>query len=91
MKSLLSLILMIVPWRIRRHMMASLLGYKIHPTAKIGLSFVCPDHLEMELVRISEASQFAKDFSFCKWESSLIWAISTGLPGFRLRIKVFSR
>jgi len=47
MKSLLSLILMIVPWRIRRHMMASLLGYKIHPTAKIGLSFVCPDHLEM--------------------------------------------
>jgi carbonic anhydrase/acetyltransferase-like protein (isoleucine patch superfamily) len=47
MKNLLVLMLTLCPWRIRRRLLVSLLGYKIHPTAKIGLSIICPDHLEM--------------------------------------------
>jgi acetyltransferase-like isoleucine patch superfamily enzyme len=48
MKKILTLLLLLFPWRIRRPLMVALFGYKIHPTARIGFSFVCPEHLEME-------------------------------------------
>ncbi len=47
MKNLISLLLLFFPWRIRRHLLGALLGYKIHSTARIGFSLICPERLEM--------------------------------------------
>ncbi len=47
MKKLLALVLVLFPWRIRRWLLVALLRYQIHPTARIGLSWICPDRLEM--------------------------------------------
>lgn len=37
-----------LPWFLKRRLLVLLFGYKIHPTATIGLSFFYPDNLEME-------------------------------------------
>jgi len=47
MKMVLSVSLLLLPWRLRRLAMIFLFGYRIHPSARIGLSVICPDHLEM--------------------------------------------
>lgn len=47
MKKLLSLLLLLLPWPIRRRLLNALLGYEIHPTARIGWSWIYPDRLEM--------------------------------------------
>ena len=36
------------PWFIRRRLLITFYGFKIHPTAKIGLSWIFPDQLIME-------------------------------------------
>lgn len=48
MKRLLAVLLLILPWRLRRTIMITIFGYKIHHTARIGLSLICPDRLEMD-------------------------------------------
>ena len=47
MKKLLSLAVLLFPWRIRRLLLIKLMRYDIHPTARIGWSWICPDRLEM--------------------------------------------
>jgi acetyltransferase-like isoleucine patch superfamily enzyme len=47
MRKLLALALVFFPWGVRRRLMVVLMGYKIHPTARIGWSWICPDRLEM--------------------------------------------
>ena len=47
MKKILALILLLFPWPARRRLLNALLGYRIHPTARIGWSWICPDRLEM--------------------------------------------
>jgi len=46
-KILISLILWIFPWSIRRPLLNVLFGYKISKTAHIGYSIIIPDNLEM--------------------------------------------
>ena len=36
------------PWCVRRWLLQQLFGYQIHPTAKIGFSWIFPEHLVME-------------------------------------------
>jgi acetyltransferase-like isoleucine patch superfamily enzyme len=48
MKRLLALFLLILPWRLRRIALIKIFGYQIHPTARIGLSLICPVKLEMD-------------------------------------------
>ena len=48
MKVLLNLIVMLLPWRLRRLVLVKLYKYDIHPTARIGLSYIYPRHLTME-------------------------------------------
>jgi acetyltransferase-like isoleucine patch superfamily enzyme len=38
----------LLPWFLRRRVLEKMFGYKIHPTAKIGLSWVFPKQLIME-------------------------------------------
>jgi hypothetical protein len=47
MKRLLSLAVLLFPWRIRRLLLIWWMRYEIHPTARIGWSWICPDRLEM--------------------------------------------
>lgn len=41
------LILLLFPWSLRRKILIKKFGYKIHPTAHIGLSYIYPKYLEM--------------------------------------------
>lgn len=36
-----------LPWIIKRYILQNVYGFKIHPKAKIGISIVAPDYLEM--------------------------------------------
>ena len=47
LKVLLSIILWIFPWFIRRPLLNTLFGYEISKQARIGFSIIIPDHLEM--------------------------------------------
>lgn len=47
MRKIVALLLMIVPWGLRRRLLVALMGYEIHSTARIGLSWICPERLEM--------------------------------------------
>lgn len=48
MRILLNLFVVILPWRIKRFLLVKLYHYQIHPTARIGLSYIYPKHLIME-------------------------------------------
>lgn len=47
MKTLLSLIVVPLPWRLKRALLARFWGYRLHPSARIGLSWFFPEKLEM--------------------------------------------
>ena len=47
MKTFLRLCVVLLPWFLRRHVLRVAFGYKIHPTARIGLSWIFPEELEM--------------------------------------------
>lgn len=44
---MIKLILLLFPWSLRRKILIKKFGYKIHPTAHIGLSYIYPKYLEM--------------------------------------------
>ena len=48
MKKLLNILVMFMPWRIKRFLLVKFYGYELHPHAHIGLSYVFPKHLVME-------------------------------------------
>ena len=48
MKKLLLALTVFLPWTLRRWVLGRLCGYDIHPTARIGLSWVFPGRLKME-------------------------------------------
>ncbi|MEY2878582.1 MAG: hypothetical protein RLZZ15_962, partial [Verrucomicrobiota bacterium] len=45
MKNFLRLLVVLLPWPLRRHALRIFFGYEIHPTARIGLSWIFPDRL----------------------------------------------
>lgn len=47
MKKILSVIIVFLPWRLKRFLLCKVFGYEIHPTARIGLSYIYPDKLKM--------------------------------------------
>jgi serine acetyltransferase len=66
MKRLLAaLLLLMLPWRLRRLALSKIFGYKIHPTARIGLSLIFPEQLEMG------AGAFIGNLNVCKGISLL--------------------
>ncbi len=48
MKTLLMALSVLLPWGLRRRALERWCGYQLHPTARIGLSFVFPGRLVME-------------------------------------------
>ena len=47
MRKLIAFLALLFPWPVRRLLLVGLLRYKIHPTARIGWSWICPERLEM--------------------------------------------
>ncbi len=47
MKKLLRLLIVLLPWPLRRWVLVRVFGYEIHPTARIGWAFVFPRQLIM--------------------------------------------
>ncbi len=48
MKKILSFFVLFFPWRLKRFFLINIWKYEIHPKAKIGLSYIYPEHLIME-------------------------------------------
>jgi len=48
MKLLFRLFIIILPWKLKRFILTKVYHYEIHPTAKIGFSYIFPKHLIME-------------------------------------------
>lgn len=48
MKTLLSLLTVLLPWPLRRLVLQRCFGFVLHPTARLGLAWVFPRHLIME-------------------------------------------
>lgn len=48
MSTFLSLISVLLPWPLRRALLCRCFGYEIHPTARIGLSWIRPRRLRLE-------------------------------------------
>ena len=47
MKKIINLLIVFLPWTIRRYILNKFYHYQIHPTARIGLSYIYPKHLIM--------------------------------------------
>jgi acetyltransferase-like isoleucine patch superfamily enzyme len=48
MKKLLSVIIILFPWKLQRLLLVKIWKYEIHPTARIGLSYIYPKKLIMK-------------------------------------------
>ncbi len=60
MKKLLMLLSMFLPWSMRRSLLEKQFGYSIHPTSRIGLSWIFPEKL------ITEANTRIGHLTVCK-------------------------
>jgi acetyltransferase-like isoleucine patch superfamily enzyme len=47
-RTFLKLLTLLLPWPLRRRILTSLFGYELHPTSRIGLSWVFPEKLVLE-------------------------------------------
>lgn len=45
MKNFFRLCVVLLPWFLRRHVLRAIYGFKIHPTARIGFSWIFPEQL----------------------------------------------
>lgn len=48
MKFILKCFVIIMPWKLKRWLLIHVYHYQIHPTARIGLSYIYPKHLVMD-------------------------------------------
>lgn len=47
MKAFCNLLVLLLPWRLKRFCLVRFYGYELHPSARIGFSYVFPRHLVM--------------------------------------------
>ena len=73
MKILFQLLIICLPWAIRRKLLILFFGYKIHPTARIGKSLIFPKKLEME------AHSRIHHLVICKQIDSLVLSEDSGI------------
>lgn len=78
MKIALHILLMMLPWFMRRWLMCHLWGYKIHRTAHIGFSLIMPIYLEMG------AGCKIGHFTVCRRIDRLVMSDESGMGSFHL-------
>ncbi len=84
MKNVITVILFLFPWPLRRRILTALFGYKIHRTSRIGFSIICPDHLEMGENSWIGNLTVCKGLSLLKLEESAIIGNLNWITGFPL-------
>lgn len=47
MRTFFNLLIILMPWKLKRFLLVNVYKYKIHPSAHIGFSYIFPDYLEM--------------------------------------------
>jgi serine acetyltransferase len=89
MRKIVSVFLLLFPWSMRRWMLTTFYGYKIHPTARIGYSLILSDRLEMgENSRIGNLT-VCKGMSLVKLAESAMIGNLNWVTGLSLRDKTF--
>lgn len=48
MRKILNLMIVLMPWKLKRFLLVKFYKYEIHPSARIGLSYIYPRHLIMK-------------------------------------------
>lgn len=48
MRKILNLMIVLMPWKLKRFLLVKFYKYEIHPSARIGLSYIYPRHLVMK-------------------------------------------
>ena len=48
MKKMISILVVLMPWKIKRFLLIKIWKYDIHPKARIGLAYIFPKKLKME-------------------------------------------
>ncbi len=81
-KVLIQIMFMPFPWKVRRYMYCKLWGYKIHPTAKIGLSVILAKQLEMDEYSRIHNFIICKRIDLLKMERDSGIATMTYITGF---------
>jgi serine acetyltransferase len=82
MKKLISVLLFVVPWPLRRPILNLLFGYKIHPTARIGFSVICPRKLEMGPGALIGNLSLCKGLELLRMEESSLIGNLNWISGF---------
>jgi acetyltransferase-like isoleucine patch superfamily enzyme len=89
MKWTLSVLLLCFPWVVRRVALNLLFGYRIHSTARIGFSIICPERLEMgPRARIGNLT-ICKGIELLRMEAESFIGNLNWITGFPLRDKSF--
>jgi hypothetical protein len=89
MKKVISVFLFLFPWPLRRPLLTALFGYRIHRTARIGFSIICPDRLEMcENSRIGHMNM-CKGLSLLKLNENAILGNLNWISGMPINNKTF--
>lgn len=87
-RKLLLLLIAILPWTIKRYLLVKILGHSIHPTARIGVSFMDVGHIVMgEGARIGSLNCFRGPGQVFLGKNALIGNLNwfTTLPGDHMR------
>jgi hypothetical protein len=89
MKKVISVFLFLLPWPLRRRLLAAFFGYKIHRTARIGFSIICPDRLEMGENSLIGNLTMCKGLSLLKLNESAIVGNLNWISGMPINNKTF--
>jgi hypothetical protein len=89
MRMLLSLLSLVLPWRLRRHALMAVFGYKIHRSARIGFSIICPQRLEMGPGACIGSLTMCKGISLLKMDEASFIGNLNWITGFPANDKTF--
>jgi len=90
MKNFLQLILLLLPWKMRRAFLEQYFGFQIHPTARIGLAWILPSRLIMEENTSIGHFTVARNLNLLHLKAHATIGRGNGLPAFRWAIRLIS-
>ena len=82
MKKILSLLVVLLPWKIRRWLLVRIWKYEIHPGARIGWAYVYPNHLKMAKGSSIDHLTVAVNLELMVLEENSIISRSNWITGF---------
>lgn len=77
----------ILPWKLKRIVLQKWLGYTLHPTARIGLSWVFPDRLEMAAGAVIGHLNVAVNLDFIQMDEKASIGRGNWITGFSTKVE----